>query len=284
MPSSTRSRKPKQRNAIRLLVQATQHHFRKEGRELPWRELHEIPDPYEVFVSEMMLQQTQVERVIPKFKAFIARFPSWESLAEASLQDVLKLWVGLGYNRRAKYLHESARLVVSRFGGVLPSDPSLIGELPGVGPYTARAVATFAFNKRELFIETNIRTVLVHHCFGSRKDIRDDEILPLLEEALKGKRPARWYAALMDYGAHLKRTGIRLNHRSRHYVKQKTFKGSSRELRGGLIRLVLERGDISLRQAAALLKRTLREVKLEAGRLEREGMLKRAGLRLSGSQ
>lgn len=281
MPPSTHIRKVKQHKGLRELSRAASAHFRKSGRTLPWR--GGIQDPYRIFVSELMLQQTQVERVVPKFEQFIRAFPSWESLARASLIDVLTLWTGLGYNRRAKHLHESARMVVSRFGGSLPDDPDRIAELPGVGPYTARAVAVFAFGRREAFVETNIRTVFIHHCFKGRKKVSDEEILPLVALSARGRDPRKWYAALMDYGSHLKRAGLRLNGRSAHYVRQEKFEGSSRQLRGSLLRLVLEHGNMPLKRAARLAKRTLSEVRREARRLEKEGLVRLEKDSISGS-
>ena len=129
-------------------------------RDMPWRE---DTRPYFVLVSELMLQQTQVSRVIPKFKEFIKHFPDERALASASLGDVLKQWQGLGYNRRAKYLHEAARMIVDEFGGEFPKDQKDMQRLPGVGKNTAGAIAAYSFNQPSVFVETNIRTVFIHH-------------------------------------------------------------------------------------------------------------------------
>lgn len=278
---STTGRKMKQNNGLRELVRAAEAHFAKKERVLPWRGPQ--ADPYRIFISEIMLQQTQVERVIPKFTSFIAQFPSWEALARAPLTDVLRAWTGLGYNRRAKHLHEAARVVCGRFGGRLPEDAALIEELPGVGHYTARAVAAFAFGKSDAFIETNIRTVFIRHCFPSRRKVRDAEILPLVALSAQGKDARRWYAALMDYGSHLKRLGVRLNARSASYVKQKAFKGSTRELRGALVRLVLKEEQVSLMHAAKSLERTLEDVQRETRKLHKEGLLRLRGRMISAN-
>lgn len=183
-------------------------------------------------VSEVMLQQTQVLRVIPKYKAFIRKFPTVRHLAKASLRDVLSVWSGLGYNRRAKYLHEAAKLIMNDYGGVMPRGAAQLETLPGIGTYTARAIATFAYNTPEVFIETNIRTVFIHHFSPGRKGVRDRELLPVIEEALPKRRSREWYAALMDYGAHLKVLAGNANQRSAHYTKQKRLRGSLREARG----------------------------------------------------
>ncbi len=187
-----------------------------------------------------MLQQTQAARVVPKYEAFIKKFPTPQKLARAKLSLVLKLWSGLGYNRRAKYLHQAAKVIVKE---------GFVGQkLPGVGPYTAAAVEAFAHNKPTVFIETNIRTVFIYYCFKNRRKldalIPDIEILPLVEEALKRSKmqPRDFYAALMDYGSYLKQKGIRLNSRSLHYTKQSKFEGSRRQKRAAHLRALLARG------------------------------------------
>ncbi len=221
-----------------------------------------------------MLQQTQVGRVIPKYIAFVQRFPTVKKLAQAPLSEVFSAWQGLGYNRRAKLLRDGAREVAERFHGAFPRIAEQIEELPGVGPYTARAVAAFAFNTPEVFIETNIRTVFLHHCFPDRRRVPDADILPLIAESLiRAKMPPRdFYGALMDYGSFLKKSGVRLNARSRHYAKQTKFKGSRRELRGKILKLLLE----SSKSASALAKesgRALAEAKEELARLGKEGLV-----------
>jgi len=205
-------------------------HYKKFGRHtLPWRK---TKDPYRILVSEVMLQQTQVERVIPFYKKFIQKFPIAKKLANASLPDVLKAWQGLGYNRRAKMLHQTAKELVSR----KISTASEWEALPGIGPYTARAIAAFAYNEDNVFIETNIRTAVIHHFFSRRSNVEDTEILEVLNKVLPKGKAREWYAALMDYGAYLKRTGISHNAKSRTYTKQSRFAGSLREARGALVR------------------------------------------------
>ena len=208
--------------------------YKKNGRHtLPWRR---TKDAYRILVSEVMLQQTQVERAIPFYERFLARFPTAATLAEASLADVLTLWQGLGYNRRAKMLHEAAKLVVRDFKGKVPTNPGQLALLPGVGPYTARAVAAFSNNSNVLFVETNIRTAVIHHFFPDSEKVPDTEVLLILEKAYPAGHAREWYSALMDYGSRLKRSGIRVNAKSAGYAKQKTFAGSSREARGAILR------------------------------------------------
>ena len=183
-----------------------------------------------------MLQQTQVSRVLPKYQEFMQRFPTIQDLAAAPLSDVLSSWSGLGYNRRAKFLHAAAGKVVSDFGGKLPESREQLVSLPGVGPNTAGAILAYAFNQPVIFIETNIRTVLFHHFFADRTDIDDRELLPILQQACDAEHPREWYWALMDYGTHLKLTAGGNISQSRHYARQSKFEGSRRQVRGQVLR------------------------------------------------
>lgn len=206
---------------------------------MPWRDQ---PSPYNVLVSELMLQQTQVDRVIPKFEAFMNRFPAIQDLAAAPLSEVLIAWSGLGYNRRAKFLHQAAQRVVDEFGGELPSTVKELQSLPGVGPNTAGAIMAYAFNQPVVFIETNIRTVFFHHFFADQPSITDKELAVLVEEMVDSEHPREWYWALMDYGSSLKKQGFGVIDKSAHYKKQSPLKGSVREIRG-LILKSLAKGD-----------------------------------------
>ncbi len=208
-------------------------YYRGHGRHnLPWRQNTE---PYHILISEIMLQQTQVGRVLPKFRQFLMTFSTFESLAQAPLADVLSVWLGLGYNRRARFLHMAALKVSEDFGGELPHDQASLESLPGVGPNTAGAIMAYAFNKPAIFIETNIRTVYIHHFFKDRGDVDDREIKVLLTQTTDTAHPREWYWALMDYGTYLKAASNNI-HRSRHYVKQSKFEGSLRQLRGAVLR------------------------------------------------
>lgn len=213
-------------------------HYKRHGRRgLPWRK---TKDPYYILVSEIMLQQTQVDRVLPKYEVFLKRFGTVATLAKAPLGAVLGEWQGLGYNRRAKMLHESARRIIHDYGGVFPQDYNLLKGLPGIGPYTAGAIMAFAFNAPVPIIETNIRSVYLHHFYVDATEVSDRELLELVVRTLDTKNPRRWYAALMDYGSHIKKTYGNPNKKSKHYTRQSAFKGSDREIRGAILRHLVE--------------------------------------------
>lgn len=217
-------------------------------RDMPWRQ---DTRPYYVLVSELMLQQTQVIRVISKFNAFIERFPNEESLAKASLADVLRQWQGLGYNRRAKFLQDAAKTIANEFDGVFPAEEADILKLPGVGKNTAGAISAYAFNKPSIFVETNIRTVYIHHFFNDQFDVDDKQIIGLLERTIDRKNPRQFYQNLMDYGSWLKVNGVRNISSSKHYKRQSALKGSVREVRGQIIRELtvknMDAGDLEKR-------------------------------------
>jgi len=226
---------------IKRFQETVMVYYQEYGRhDLPWR----IPEPdghfdtYKILVSELMLQQTQVLRVIPKYHEFLKTFPSIESLANASLGEVLVMWSGLGYNRRAKFLWQTAQAIVSEHGGHLPSEITKLVTLPGVGKNTAAAITAYAFNLPAVFIETNIRTVYIHHFFQDKTDIPDTEILQLVSQTLDMQNPRIWFWSLMDYGTYLKQANGNLNKLSKSYVKQSSFIGSRRQIRGKVIRLL----------------------------------------------
>ena len=212
-------------------------HYAHAARTMPWRD---NPAPYWVLVSEIMLQQTQVGRVLPKFTAFVARFPTIADLARAPLGAVLTEWSGLGYNRRAKFLHQAAQAVVERFGGELPTTLDDLVSLPGIGKNTAGAILAYAYNQPVLFVETNIRSVYFHHFFPGAEAISDKEVLELLEQTIDHEHPREWYWALMDYGTHLKQTHGNNISRSKHYSKQSAFAGSLRQIRGQVLKALVD--------------------------------------------
>lgn len=207
-------------------------HYRERGRDLPWRQ---TTDPYAVLVSEVMLQQTQVARVVPKYAEFLDALPDVSALAAAPLEDVLRVWQGLGYNRRAANLKRAAALIVEEHDGRVPDTLAELMALPGIGHATAAQVLAFAFGVGVPFIETNIRSVYLHEFFEDAEDVPDSALLPLVEATLDRERPREWYWALMDYGTHLKATRANPSRRSRHHSRQSRFEGSNRQLRGRVL-------------------------------------------------
>jgi len=205
--------------------------------------------PYSILVSELMLQQTQVDRVRPKYREFMFAFPKESILAASDLGTVLRYWQGLGYNRRAKFLWEA----VMRVGelGAFPTSVKDLEDLPGVGPYTAGAIAAFAYNEPVVLIETNIRTVFIHHFFPEELNVDDARLLPLVADTLDRLHPREWYWALMDYGSYLKSTAGNASRRSKQYVKQSRFAGSRRQMRGKILRALGE-GTKTMDELAAL--------------------------------
>ncbi len=245
---------------------------------LPWRKTR---DPYKILVSEIMLQQTQVDRVIGRYAQFLKRFPTLEALARASNATVLKEWQGLGYNRRALHLKRAAEIIVSEHKGKFPKDYQALLKLPGVGPATAGDIMAFAWNKPAVVLETNIREVFFHHFFPHMKDrngkackIYDKELLPILEKTLDTENPRDWYYALMDYGTHLKKTRGNNISRSAHYMKQSTFKGSNRELRSQILKLVLAKPRVE-KDILKLLAAPAPDIKKNIIAMEKEGLLRR---------
>ena len=250
--------------------------YHKEGRTFPWRETR---DPYAILVSELMLQQTQTERVVPKYLAWLETFPTAADLAAAPFPQVLAAWSGLGYNRRAGYLQSACRQVVEEWGGAFPRTAGELETLPGVGPYTARAVATFAFGQPEVFIETNIRSVYLFFFFSDPKKVSDSPLMPLIQATVYHQDPRRWYYALMDYGARLKKSTANPNRQSRHYSRQSRFEGSLRQARGAIVRSLSRGGNtpLSLEEMARLEGLPLERIQAAAERLVAEGMVCRRG-------
>lgn len=250
-------------------------HYDNNRRDLPWRSTR---DPYVVMVSELMLQQTQVDRVIPKYLSFLRRFPTAQSLAHARLADVLSEWQGLGYNRRALYLKRTCELVEKDFAGDMSRALRSEIKLPGIGPYTRGAIRTFTWNEPHVFIETNIRSVYIHHFFPKKRKVPDSAILHVIDETLYRNNPRKWYWALMDYGSHLKRTVANPSRKSKHHIKQSKFEGSNRELRSQILKAVLTKPEtieslhIKLRKPLLDIDRNLRAMKREGLVREKNGV------------
>jgi A/G-specific adenine glycosylase len=244
-------------------------------------------DPYKIMVSELMLQQTQVNRVLTKYTEFLERFPTVQALAVATLGNVLIAWQGLGYNRRAKFLWQAAQMVVNDLGGKFPHDQKELTKLPGVGMNTAGAIMAYAYDQPVGFIETNIRTVYIHHFFHNQTDVPDKAIEELVQLTLPDNEQGngsdaagarQWYWALMDYGTYIKQTHGNKSRASKSYTKQSPFEGSKRKVRGAVLRHLSLKSQ-SLEGLAELeVDPRLTEVLAD---LEREGMVREEAGRYS---
>jgi A/G-specific adenine glycosylase len=252
---------------------------------MPWRR---DTSPYSVVVSEIMLQQTQVSRVLEKYASWMRRFPTWQSLARASTKDVLREWSGLGYNRRGLYLKRIAETITEngKTSGTLPNTYEELRELPGLGPNTAGSIMAFAFNIPHPFIETNIRSVFIHHFFDDggltsegQTSIHDHDIMPLIKESLERpsikKNPREWYYALMDYGSYLKKQMPNPSRRSAHHFKQKRFEGSNRELRSKILQMIMKQSAKGETVAKRFQKKgwNAEQISKNLNDLEKEGFL-----------
>jgi len=222
---------------VRGFQSAIYRHYRIHGRTFPWRE------------------------------QFINSLPDFDSLAQAPLREVLRLWQGLGYNRRAMALKNIAQMVVTNFQGNLPSSPE--------------ALCAFAFNEPVVFIETNIRRAFIHHFFQKENDVKDIEILLLVKETLDTSNPRKWYFALMDYGVMLKKRYQNPNRKSAHYQKQPPFEGSNRQIRGMILRTLTAESPISQQEIAKRLGLDPERVKGNLIQLQREGFIRKRGSRFT---
>ena len=222
--------------------------YKVHKRDLPWRK---TSDPYKILVSEIMLQQTQVDRVIPKYLAFLKAFPSINALASAKTGDVLTLWSGLGYNARAIRLQKTAQVITKDFKGKFPKDRDVLLTLPGVGPYTANAVLSFAFNLPFPCIDTNIRRILLHE-LQLPESTSITKLYSIAESLIPKNKSCIWHNALMDYGSSVltaKKTGIKA------LTKQSKFLHSRRWYRGQIMKIVVKEKKISLNKLSKLLKK-----------------------------
>ncbi|MDD1700070.1 MAG: A/G-specific adenine glycosylase [Methanoregula sp.] len=247
-------------------------HYDLYGRNLVWRN---TTDPYHILVSEIMLQQTQVERVSKKFPEFICAFPDFSSLATATLANVLTVWQGLGYNRRAIALQKCAIRVMNEYNGILPADVDILATFPGIGRATASSIAAFAFNMPVVFIETNIRRVFIHFFFAATENVSDADIISLVEKALYRENPRIWYWALMDLGSALKKAVPNPNRRSLHYTRQSPFEGSDRKIRGAVLKILLQNQFLKEEEILGCVAEDPHRVLRILGALESDGFIER---------
>ena len=255
---------------IRSFQSIIYHYYQNHSRKFPWRRTN---NPYHILVSEIMLQQTQTNRAIDKYLQFIQFFPDFHALAKAPLHNILKQWHGLGYNRRAVSLKKLSEIVSNKYQGTLPNDRNELQNLPGIGPYTAAAICAFAFNQPVVFIETNIRTVMLFFFFQSKQQVKDSEILNIINKTLDVSNPRKWYYALMDYGAMLKKKFRYINRQSAHYQKQSPFQGSNRQIRGKIIKTLLTYTELSLSELSKIIKVESNKLERIINQLEKEKLI-----------
>lgn len=205
-------------------------------RDLPWRG---IDDAYEVLVSEVMLQQTQVSRVEQYWPRFLEAFPTIGSLAKSATAEVLALWQGLGYNRRALALKRAAEYLTAEGAEELPRSFEELLELPGVGPATAAGIMAFAYEEPAVYVETNVRAVFIHELFPDAEKVPDADLLPFIADTASTTDPRGWNYALLDFGTALKRSGANPTRASTTYGRQSAFEGSRRQKRAELVRILL---------------------------------------------
>jgi len=268
--------------------------YRTRKRAYPWRG---VRDPYLVLVSEVMLQQTQASRVIAAFRSFVSRFPTVEALEAAPRADVLREWGSLGYPRRAVALHEASRAIVREHDGVVPRDPSVLERLPGIGPYTAAAVASLAFGAAVPALDVNVRRVVGRVVLG-RDDARADAVREAAERWIDRASPAEWNQALMDVGREHCRPrprceGCPLARACRFRAqgaqpgpplrRQSRYEGSMRQLRGSILRVLRERERATLTALAHSSRRSREEVRVAVQGLHEEGMVSATPAALAGA-
>lgn len=232
-------------------------YYHRHARSLPWRDLASLPVKergYRVVVSEYMLQQTQVPRVIPKFLSWIEKWPTLNSFIGASVSDVIIEWNGLGYNRRAMYLHETLHEVERLYKGIVPNDQASLKAFRGIGDNTAAAIIAYTYNLPSVFIETNIRTAYIHAFFRNHEEkVSDAVILQKVQATLDTTQPRQWYYALMDYGTFVKQQyGNHLNMALQH-KRQSNFYGSRRQLRGSIVRILTQKQVMTIDELEALI-------------------------------
>jgi A/G-specific adenine glycosylase len=250
--------------------------YRDHGRDFPWRRDR---SPYSIFISEVMLQQTRTETVAARFPRFLEAFPGFMELARSPLEEILREWKGLGYNRRARNLQRSARMIVDEHNGLLPEDPAELVTLPGIGPATAASIAVYAFDRPEVFIETNIRSLFIYVFFPGEEDVHDRDIYPLVEQTLDRESPARWYSALMDIGVYVKSVSGNPSRKSRHFTRQKPFEGSRRQVRSRILEYLLDNPGSDMDTVERVLPASEHDPRSVMDDLCKEGMVKENGKR-----
>ena len=266
---------PRQINAFqnKILTWYTEHQRNLPWRDIPFDTFLQARDPYKILLSEIMLQQTQVSRVIPKYEAWIKAFPTLHDLAKAPVSEVLKHWSGLGYNRRALNLKKTAQIVDEKYAGKFPQTEKELLALPGIGQYTARAVMCFAFDQQVSVVDINVKKVILTQLGNeshsknqelrlgdssstiqnendgtSKNKLTDKEIALIADQLLPYGKAYEWNQALMDYAS------LMLKKEKIDIPKQSTFKGSRRYYRGQILKQLLEKKEIAVNDLDGLIR------------------------------
>jgi len=256
-------------------TETVKRYYAENKRDLPWRKVENVSARdlgYRVVVSEYMLQQTQVKRVIPKYNNWMSKWPTLDHFMHATIADVLTEWSGLGYNRRAKYLHTTLQQIADYHDGFVPQNINALTALPGIGVNTAAAIIVYTYNLPQVFIETNIRSVYLHSFFpNTRTPITDREILDIVSKTIDNEQPRQWYYALMDYGAYIKKTHESQLSKSLHYKRQPAFKGSNRQVRGRIMQIATQLKKVNIKELQSEIQDSRFYSILEA--LQQEGLI-----------
>lgn len=271
---AVQNKTPASRATIRTFRSIIWKLYRASYRPMPWRETH---DPYAILVSEFMLQQTQVDRVRPKYDTFLENFPTVGALARASLPEVLGCWQGLGYNRRAVNLKRTAEHIVQQYNAQVPARLDDLLTLPGVGRSTAAGVLNFAFNTPTPFLETNIRTVLIYFFYPDQHDVGDDALMRLAEITMDTSDTRQWFYAMMDAGVIIKKHAGNISRQGAAYRRQSRFEGSDRQLRAAVVRTLLTHTRATTARLADMLDADTHRLSKLLDDLAREGMICRRG-------
>lgn len=235
-------------------------------RDLPWRK---TTNPYYILLSEIMLQQTQVDRVIEKYNLFTNKYPNIQDLANANTAQLIKDWSGLGYNRRVIFLQKCAQAVLKEYQGKMPTTCEELLGLPGIGPYTAAAICSFAYNHEVPCIDTNIRRVLIHE-LKLKETIDQKELREIAKNAIPKNKSREWHNALMDYGSSVltvKKTGIK------PIGKQPKFKDSRRYYRGQVLKMLKENKSVTIPLLKKVFAKIENEIKDILKDLQRDGLI-----------
>ena len=245
--------------------------WKENQRDLPWRE---TTDPYKIFISELMLQQTQVDRVILKYIEFIKKYPTMNSIVKATDAEIIRLWKGLGYNRRALYARKAMEYLLKHFNGIFPTNEKDLRKLPGIGEYTAKAILSFALHQKVTLIDTNIRQVVEVEFAGGKK-LPEHTLFLIVKKIMPKKETWLWHQALMDYNALF----LSKNKERKKAVNKIPFKKSNRYVRGRIIDLLRTKSYLKVKLITAMknYEKSKEDVEKAVNTLIKDGLIVQKG-------